>query len=585
MSIVLQGSNRIWLGAAVTLVTAFSSSLLRATDSAEYPAPVPNWVAPMPGEHPRLIFRTTDLPALKKKAQTDEGKKIIARLKVLLGGGGAMPELYSKDPIVDSVDEKAVEKHPDGTYTLSHAAGFGLLYQLTGDKVYADLARQCTEKIFEGQVDRDSRYNYGKPGTGFRTGFVLQSIALAYDLCYDAWPEDYRKSVIDRVQKNEFVTVKNKKYTLEALAEGGHYPPGSNHFGPYILGPAMVAMAFRGDPGADTPRLEKLLATSEASLQKLLGGGFGDGGWFAEGTSCGRISANNGVIPMIQSLKIAAGHDYITPRPDARYTVLHLMHEIVSGGKNPQIPHRGDYGDNNLYKRGIISHLGDFAQGMGSVKPEEAQAMAWIYDKFVEPGAKTLYNAQAYPHLAVYAFVNWPEKMLDPNEVFPHVMVDDIHGYYVARNQWQDADDVVITTLLKRGPHGFKGGIAGNTMAWGFGDKLGFGNLKGKTAYFRTAKDGSMELADEAGNSLVVDFGNTSGAPALLAATGVGKAAAGKKSKFTDLSIGATKVSVLLFGPGELPTPVLNGDTITVGKQTIRLDAGHLVLGQFAPAN
>ena len=64
-------------------------------------------------------------------------------------------------------------------------------------------------------------------------------------------------------------------------------------------------------------------------------------GWFAEGTSCGRIAANNGVIPMIDSLKIAAGKDYITPRPAARYTFMHLMHEVVPAGKSPQIAHRG----------------------------------------------------------------------------------------------------------------------------------------------------------------------------------------------------------------------------------------------------
>ena len=117
-------------------------------------------------------------------------------------------------------------------------------------------------------MDRDSRYNWTAPGTGFRTAFVLQSITLSYDLCYDAWAPEYRKSVVDRVQKVQFVTVKGKKYTLEDLATGGAYPPGSNHFGAYILGPAMAAMAFHGDPGADDPRLEKLLATSESSLKK-----------------------------------------------------------------------------------------------------------------------------------------------------------------------------------------------------------------------------------------------------------------------------------------------------------------------------
>ncbi|MEI7767100.1 MAG: hypothetical protein WCJ97_06645 [Phycisphaerae bacterium] len=573
---------------SLALAVAVGVSCLGATLSAQtdktapFVVPVPGYVVPQAGEHPRLLFRKADLPALKKKAETEDGKKIIAQLKVLLGGGDAMPTKFCQDKPVDSVNEGALSKQPEGTFTLSHGAGFGLLYQLTGDKKYADLAKQCVDKIFEGQVDRDSRYNWTTPGTGFRTAFVLQSIALAYDLCYDAWPADYRKSVVERVQKNEWSTTKGKKYNLESLASGGGYPPGSNHYGAYIFGPAITALAFAGDPGADDARLAKVLATSEASLVKLFREGFGNMGWFAEGTSCGRIAANNGVIPMIQSLKIAGGKDYITSRPDARYTFLHLMHEIVSSGKDPQIAHRGDYGDNILYKRQLISHLGDFTQGMGAVKPEESEAVAWIYDKFVEASPKKIYNAEVYPHLAVYAFVNWPAKTRDPDEVLPHVMVDDIHGYYVARNQWQDGDDVVMTTLLKRGPSGYKSGpVRSGTMVWGFGEKLNFGGLSGKTAHYRAAADGSMELADEKGNALVVDYSKASGAPALFAVFGDVKAGSGKKAVATPLTIGDKTVTILTLSSDEQPKPVAEGATITIGKQTLTVENGHLKLGVF----
>ena len=54
-----------------------------------WPAPVAGFVAPQPGEHPRLFFRKSELPALRQRAQTPEGKLILARLKKLLGGGEA----------------------------------------------------------------------------------------------------------------------------------------------------------------------------------------------------------------------------------------------------------------------------------------------------------------------------------------------------------------------------------------------------------------------------------------------------------------------------------------------------------------
>ena len=52
----------------------------------------------------------------------------------------------------------------------------------------SQVSRQCVEKLFEGQVDTDTRYNLLTPGTGFRLGPVYLAIALAYDLSYDGWP-------------------------------------------------------------------------------------------------------------------------------------------------------------------------------------------------------------------------------------------------------------------------------------------------------------------------------------------------------------------------------------------------------------
>ncbi len=579
------------LTAAAILTTTFTCAA-----NETWPAPVPGWQAPAPGEHPRLLFRKADSPALRQRAATPEGKAMIAHLKVLLGGGDALPETWPNDPPVNNANEGAINKWPVGSFTMSHPVGFGFLYVLTGEKRYADLARQCLDKIFEGQVDRDSRYNWTTPGTGFRMSFVLQSICLTYDFCADAWPADYRKSVTEKLMNMKQKKVdKNVFFTPEELAKAGGYPPGSNHYGAYLLGPGLLALTFMGEPGADDKRLADILQTVETNLQNVLGNGFGDYGWFAEGTSCGRIAANNGVLPLMQSLKVAGGKDYISPRPVGRATVLRLMHEIVPTGdwmdekagkkspvaSKPMIPHRGDYGDNNLYARQIISHMGDFAQGMGAVLPREAQAMAWIYDNMVETGKDKTWNSGPYPHLLVYAFVNWPATKINPGEVLPRVIADDRHGYYVARNRWQDKDDVVVTTLMKRGPGGYKSGaVTAGTMVWGLGDKFGLGRLGGKTAYFRAGQDGSMELADEAGNALVVDF---SGAVPVVAVTGEQKPG-GKNTKTTTLDAAGTKVTVVTLAEKDHPAPNVSGNKITIGAQTITIGDGKLTLAKFTPA-
>jgi hypothetical protein len=571
-----------------------------AESSAAWPSPVPGWKGPARGEYPRLLFRRGDIPALRQRAATPEGRQMIAHLKTLLGGGETMPTQFSNDPPVNYVNQGAVARHPIGTFTLSHGTGFGLLYVLTGDRKYAELARQCLEKIFEGQVDRDSRYNWTTPGTGFRLSFVLQSICLTYDLCADAWPPEYRRQVVERVMNmNQKKVDKNKFYTLEHMARADGYPPGSNHYGAYLLGPGLVALTFMGEPGADDKRLASLLVTVEQNLNRVLGGGFGDGGWFAEGTSCGRIAANNGVLPLLQSLRVAAGKDYISPRPHGRYTVLRLMHEITPSGERvdekagrrltvpsrPLIPHRGDYGDDNLYTRPIISHMGDFAHGMGAVLPLEAQAMAWIYDNFVEPGPEKTWNSGPYPHLLVYSFVNWPAHSLPPDEVFPRVIVDDRHGYYLARNRWRDANDLLVTTLLKRGPSGYKSGsVPSGTIVWGLGQRFGFGGLRGNTSHFRAGQDGSMELADDGGRALVVDFSGASGAPALIAHTGAVRQTPTGKARLTALTVGGTTVNILTLSEGEHPVATAAGNTVSVGQQILNVAPGRLTLETFAPA-
>jgi hypothetical protein len=123
-----------------------------------WPVPVKGWKAPQPGEHPRLFFRTADLPAIRKRAETPEGKVMVERLRFLLGGGEAMPTEYNPNRGKQSDGSGKLADAPVGkTYTLWHGAGFGMLWQLTGDKKYADLGRQCVAKAIEGQRDRDNR--------------------------------------------------------------------------------------------------------------------------------------------------------------------------------------------------------------------------------------------------------------------------------------------------------------------------------------------------------------------------------------------------------------------------------------------
>jgi hypothetical protein len=298
------------LAAALILLTSLAPA------EPPWPIPIPGHQPPAPGEHPRLFFRQSDLPSLRKRADTPQGKALIARLKTVLGGGEKMPAL--KNDMTTAYGKEGgpkprTEEWPDGTYSISHAAGFGFLYQLTGDKRYADLGRECFQWAFDGIRDRDreARYSWRKPGGALRAGPSLGWYALGYDLCHDGWDEDFRRQVATAI----FEYDEGKHMSFPELVRGSRHMPSSNHWGMQVGGGALALLAVMGDPGIDQAEIPKLLEQSEKSMIRNMTEGFGDHGWFAEGDGTGCMAANISFAPALQAWRCAGGRDFITPAP------------------------------------------------------------------------------------------------------------------------------------------------------------------------------------------------------------------------------------------------------------------------------
>jgi len=115
----------------------------------------PGWKEITSGEHPRMLFRKEDVPYLAAKLQTDFGK--VAFTKMM------------------------------------DATGFGIKYQLTGDVKHAETAKRHVELHM-------ADYNNGSGSGRFGWAPRWEQIVMAYDLCYDAWPEDFRKEVQDYIE-------------------------------------------------------------------------------------------------------------------------------------------------------------------------------------------------------------------------------------------------------------------------------------------------------------------------------------------------------------------------------------------------
>jgi hypothetical protein len=246
-----------------------------------FPAPVPGFEAPKPGEHPRLFFRKADLPQIRSRAQTPGGQQIVRKLRQLLNGsdGQTLPQAFN-----DSAAKGGIMKASGVVMTLWHPAGYGMLYHLTGEKKYADLSKECVEKILNGARDADARYAYVNPNGALRAGPSLGALAMAYDLCYDGWDDGFRQKVAKAVSEG---CTGSPLHQIESLVKGARLGVRSNHGGCQIGGGALAVLAVWKDAGVDSNRVEQLMTESQQAIVRQLTEGFGDGGYFAEGIGPG----------------------------------------------------------------------------------------------------------------------------------------------------------------------------------------------------------------------------------------------------------------------------------------------------------
>ena len=453
------------------------------------PSPVAGHVPLKPGEHPRLLFRASDLPALKERLRTPEGQAMFALLKQAAGDGGKM-----------------------GTW---HGYAFGLLHQLTGEAKWADLARQFAEGAIAGKV-KSSRYGwFTRDGGYMRAGPSAAAVAAAYDMCYDAWPADFRRQVARKIQDR---ICPNMVLEHDRGESDPQFTPRSNHYGLWQGGAGTCVVAIRGDAGTDEKVLRRSHRIFLRRLKRGLEVGFGDHGWFYEGTFCGRFPTTGGFNAYLQALRVAEGKDFVTHCPEARWLTTKWIYEMLRTGGRMTYHSHGMY--SNL-KWNALS--GDFAQGFGVAPAEHRPGVLWFYRHVMEPDGVKEYDVGDGDKAAMnaaYAFVNWPIGMTpaDPAEALGHALWDREAGFFVFRSGWRGEGDVVVS-------------MYGQPIVMGMGLQTSFAvgiPPEADVTGFHEGKDGTVVVSAVnrsavAGtptlHCLAVDFSGVCGAPALLVGT------------------------------------------------------------------
>ncbi len=585
------------------LCLLFVLSLARCDGSAELiPENIPDHQPVQPGEHPRLLFRRSDLADIRRRAQTPEGKRIVAQLKKALGGGESLPEQFhpSRMPYQDATNL------PMGAYSISHAAGFGMLYQLTGDQKYADLGRRCLEIGFEGQRDRDSnaRYSMTLAGEELRLGPSLAWTALGYDLLYDGLDPAFRQKVALHIQNYEMEahdgrklrgfekTGKWNKLSMRDQAMRPRYGPGSNHYANITGGNAFALMAIYGDPGTDTALLDQYLERLHKNALSALGG-FGKRGFFHEGQGPSLTAAYPSFLAYWAAVKHVKGLDY-SGTDKLKWITLRWLGEVTQsalGSPAYAVRHESygtAYGGSDIQSSGTLNE-GKFSQGFGVLPKKYHPAALWMYQNYFENanGDEFAFDTSYYPHHAIQALVNWPIGVTpqNPEGIVPKAYVDDKFGHYVIRNGWHDdpKDDIVITVFTaKAGGTRVKPWKSLPIKVYAMGRYLemptGWVEKRTKEVLFET--DQISTTVATSGGTFGFDFSGRSGVAGVMVSTK--KLDTGYSGDILHQTVGKWTVITFHDSP-EHPKAVAVDGGVQVGGLKIALQNNRFVFSEAAP--
>lgn len=376
----------------------------------------PLWSGPAPGfkkmepnEHPRLIFRKSDLPLLKKRLETPEGKAIMARFLAVL------PQ----------------QRAPKGNKSEAYfPAGYGLAYQLTGDKAHAEKAKELLADLLGLSGSQDIHY-----------GPEAQSIAVTLDLCYDAWDPEFRQKVIDNLARRTLNLFKGE-------AIGTFAPnPWHNHNGVRAPSAGVAAICLLGEKtgdGKEIPGLERMIHILARDTRRYFEfNGTSASGWCLEGHGYKRMTWNSGPGHMIHAYRTAFGGDLLAGGLGAGVIVGDWMEQPPDDAAGIAQDH-GDHQYSGLWPVGLVT------------VPESMKGGArWLYDRdFGLNGNKTFGLLWAYH--AGYVLMNYPFDVPSqpPSMGLPWMLPDPAAGHWIFRKPWQGANDTLAVLQLRSGIRG-----------------------------------------------------------------------------------------------------------------------------------
>lgn len=381
--------------------------------------------APRAKTHPRLFFGPEDMPGIRVRLESPQGRAIADRLNGLLAKNASGPELGQI------------------------AAGWALRYAWLGDKQACEKALQVAETAAS---ECSNRLVAGKKTQGPDLPLLRGALglAVAYDLCSLSWPLERRMTVAQTLVhlSQELVSPQSDKSTAIPIsatvlenAVGG-----------------LAGLTLLGDPGAPSD-LAVSTHTARTQVERYLAS-LGDKGWGREGFGELRQAVGQGLGAFLLAWRHSQGDDLATPSAAHWWASLYatLLLPPQTPGGAPELPYYGlartsdPSRPEQSWETGPAQG-GDVAAVLAISDAASRAALQWSFERCLgEQGSRTYDITKPSDVLFVILGLPAGDTTLAPATIFPRAYTDEQAGLIVLRNRWNGYDDSVASIYANARP-------------------------------------------------------------------------------------------------------------------------------------
>ncbi len=368
--------------------------------------------------HPRLFVGAAEIPQLRERLTTAPYRDMFEALR-------RQAEQKPYDPA-----------EATGMYDM-RIRHWAQMYLLSGEARYAEWSAEITRRFI-----RDPEFWNNPESKGLSRAAGLFSVAMAYDLCHDAWPEDLRRETSRELMESA-------RELMRSMGAGANTRIGNNWQGVRYGSAGLAALAC-DEPG----RLELAKETYTLMIRHLRAN-LSSGGWNPEGIGY-MIYPTTFTAPFGIAAARASLGDL---RKDVPAYPLSFWAALAGTVNIPQLHGRGlraDLADDHPgFKADGILGL-SFYYGPENTHP----ALRWMYDYLVGERGDQSYDINEWGG-GLYSILFYPSTLpaVRPDELLGRSFVDRASGVALFRDRFQDENDIValVNATQRRADGGHAG--------------------------------------------------------------------------------------------------------------------------------